>query len=234
MNKNKTDEDKKKDKSSKFKLAVIIFVVLDIITAIILLFLLPRYCKKPDNGASISSSNREPIYNGQSLSNRLISLVNAEIELEGFDNDDINKVISITAKDNYPDSFSVSITFSSDSYTYLYKVNNCKYPEDKNGYDNFVSYLLKNNKELDADIDLDKYDISKDEVINTEKQCKYVIYKSISNNKYVSGFFSINNEYRVYHNIEYLDNNDPFSKPCTEVIKENNILYDFYTYLLTL
>lgn len=234
MYKNKADEDKKKDKPSKFKLAVIIFVILDLIVAVILFFLLPRYCKKQETGSSTSSSNREPIYNGQSLNNRLINLVNTEIELEGFDNDDINKVISITAEDNYPDSFSVSITFSSSSNIYLYKVNNCKYPEDKNGYDNFVSYLLKDNKELDADIDLNKYDISKDEVINTDKACKYAIYKSISNNKYVSGFYLVNNEYRVYHNIEYINNGDPFSKPCTEVIKEDNILYDLYTYLRTL
>ena len=232
MNTNKTDEDKKKDKPSKFKIGVIVFVILDIIVAIILFFVLPRYCKKPDTSGASSSSNRESKYNSQQLNTRLINLVNTEIELEGFDSDDINKVISITAVDNYPNDFSVSITCSSDSNIYVYKIDNYQYPEDKNGYDNFVSYLLKDNKELSADIGLDKYAIAKEEVINTDKVCKYVIYKSISNNKYLSGFYSINNEYRVYQHIELTDNTDPFNKPCTEVIKEDNVLYDFYTYLL--
>ena len=142
----------------------------------------------------------------------------------------------IPAKLSYIDdydsgSFSLSISVLSETgRVYLYTADNVSYPEDKSKFDNLVSYLLLEDTPDIFDGDnfaLETFNKT-EEVISTDKVCKYVISSNISGtSSYLDGFYFENNNYYVYQNKE-VTNDNPFGETATMVIEPSSTLYPYY------
>ena len=226
-NTNNQQENKKKN----IKKFLLIFFLFDLIVAIIfLLFLGIQRCSGP---SSHNSSNPSINYDVEKLDNKFKSIVNSyRLGPGGMSADNIVEVEAVTYIDNYDSgSFSLSITVLSESNkVYLYTANNVSYPEDKSKFDNLVSYLLLEDTPDIFDGDnfaLETFNKT-EEVISTDKVCKYVISSNISGTaSYLDGFYFENNNYYVYQNKE-VTNDNPFGEAATMVIEPSDPLYPYY------
>lgn len=253
MDKNNTDNNKEKklDRSQKIRIAIGAFLVIDFIIFIILFLLLPRYCSKKDvNNSSNVSSIKEP-YNGQDLNNRLLNLVKEQIELDGFDEDNISSVVTFSYEEDVQGNFKINITASSDENAYLYTATSCKY-EIKDDKDNPFNHLNSGDFTINGDISVSKYKKTAGSVevatsnAGTVRNGNFITYESVSNNKYFSGYRFKDNQLKIYQHIEVNDeftlakdidplkNIKPDVAAKVEIVNNNHPLYDFYTYLGTL
>ncbi len=221
-------QDSKKKNIKKF---LIIFFLFDLVVAIIfLLFLGIQRCSGP---SSHNSSNPSINYDVEKLDNKFKSIVNSyRLGPGGMSSDNIIEVEAVTYTDNYDSgAFSLSISVLSESNkVYLYTANNVSYPEDKSKFDNLVSYLLLEDTPDIFDGDnfaLETFNKT-EEVITTDKVCKYVISSNISGTAtYLDGFYFENNNYYLYQNKE-VTNDNPFGETATMVIEPSNPLYQYY------
>ena len=230
MDNNNTNnqQDNKKKNVKKF---LFIFFLFDLVVAIIfLLFLGIQRCSGP---SSHNSSNPSINYDVEKLDNKFKSIVNSyRLGPGGMASDNIIEVEAVTYTDNYDGgNFSLSITVLSETgRVYLYIANNVSYPEDKSRFGNLVSYLLLEDTPDIFDGDnfaLETFNKT-EEVISTDKVCKYVISSNISGTAtYLDGFYFENNNYYVYQNKE-VTNDDPFGEAATMVIEPSNPLYPYY------
>ena len=226
-NTNNQQENKKKN----IKKFLIIFFLFDLVVALIfLLFLGIQRCSGP---RSNPPSNPPHNYDVEKLDNKFKNIVHSyRLGPGGMASDNIIEVEAVTYTDNYDSgNFSLSISVLSETgRVYLYTANNVSYPEDKSKFDNFVSYLLLEDTPDIFDGDnfaLETFNKT-EEVISTDKVCKYVISSNISGTaSYLDGFYFENNNYYVYQNKE-VTNDNPFGETATMVIEPSSPLCPYY------
>ena len=180
------------------------------------------------NGASSNSSSQDNETNLK-IDNMFKSLVNKQIELDSFDGT-VNNIAVVTYTESYPNNFTLNITAYNDTKVYVYEMDAYTYDGDKNEYENFVSYLLLNNKyqSLDASVNLRVFDKDNTSITTSKTQNRYVMSRTPSDTCYISGFYQENNEYHVYFNKEVTTGNDPFVDTATQVIGVSSPLYGYY------
>ena len=226
-------EQKQDNKKKNIKKFLIIFFLFDLVVAIIfLLFLGIQRCSGP---TSQHSSNPSINYDVEKLDNKFKNIVNSyRLGPGGMSADNIIEVEAVTYTDNYDSgAFSLSISVLSETgRVYLYTANNVSYPEDKSKFDNLVSYLLLEDTpnifdNEGASFELETFNKT-EEVISTDKVCKYIISSNISGTaSYLDGFYFENNNYYVYQNKE-VTNDNPFGEAATMVIEPSSLLYQYY------
>ena len=239
QNKQEQKEDGKEKREQTLKVVITssICTLLFIVILLLLVLLGLKKCQPVSNGdTSNSSSSSQPV--DTERNNRITDvfkdIVNKQMQLDGFDSDDIKNVVAVIYEDNYPTQFGLNIIVNSETKVYYYYASDVNYPEDKSGYDNFVSYLLMNtsNHVLNGDITLSLSDKT-NEVINTSKTSyKAIISKSASNDKYLSGFYYENNNFFVYQKRLIVDSQEPFTGVGNQRIDNLSPLYDYYRDLL--
>lgn len=221
-------QDSKKKNIKKF---LLIFFLFDLVVALIfLLFLGIQRCS---GHSSHNSSNPSINYDVEKLDNKFKNIVNSyRLGPGSMSSDNIIEVEAVTYTDNYDSgSFSLSISVLSETgRVYLYTANNVSYPEDKSKFDNLISYLLLEDTPDIFDGDnfaLETFNKT-EEVITTDKACKYVISSTISGTAtYLDGFYFENNNYYVYQN-KKVTNDNPFGEAATTVIEPSSPLYPYY------
>ena len=234
-----TNEEKKQDKKKDgYKTAIISSVCALLLLIIILLLVIfgCKYCSNihGDHGSysSADSSSGGPTYNydNESLNNQFIKIVNYERLVAGYE-EAPTRVVAVTYTDNYPNSFSLSITALGGTTVYYYHLDNYSYTGETSSYDNCIGYILTLNisDRLDNTASLSKGD-TLDSAISPNKGGKYVIY-STNPNKYFSGFYYENNEYRIYQHIEFNSGDNPFNEEPTLKVDSTEPLYGYYQLL---
>ena len=233
MDSNNTNNNQQDNKKKNIKKFLLIFFLFDLVVAIIfLLFLGIQRCSGP---SSHNSSNPSINYDVEKLGNKFKIIVNSyRLGPGGMSADNIIEVEAVTYTDNYNSgSFSLSISVLSETgRVYLYTANNVSYPEDKSKFDNLISYLLLEDTPNIFDNEVASFELETfnktEEVISTDKVCKYIISSNISGTTtYLDGFYFENNNYYVYQNKE-VTNDNPFGETATTVIEPSNPLYPYY------
>lgn len=237
-------QDNKKQARRTLK-TVMVTVVCTLLVVIILLFVvlicLKGGCNKNKSNSSNTSSSYTKIYDNKKLDIVFKKIVNQRLIVNGFDTDNLKDVYAVSYIDNYPNSFSLSISVSSESSKmYYYSLDNTSYPDNKDGYDNFVSYLLSIDSNNDMNyllepgtgindnVSLVYEDILINERINNTSKANNRYYlTSDSGDKHLTGYYVENDIYHVYQYEAYLDNTDPFINDGF-VIDINNPLYGYY------
>lgn len=202
-------------------------VVLFLVAIALLIIFGVKRCSKNNSSNNESSSNE--IYDSNQLNDAFKYLVNKKIDKEGL-NDQINNIIAVTYSDNYPNSFSLNISGYNDNKIYYYAITNYSYPSNKNGYDNFVSYLLLNNnyQSIDTDVNLGILTRDNNGVITSKTNNKYLIGKSLTDTRFLFGYYVDNDSYYVYHHKEVEEGIDPFISDPSMIINSDSPLYGYY------
>lgn len=228
----KEGNEEKKPLIKKIILGVIIFLLLSGIIFLILFGV--SKCSKASNKGSSSSS--EPTYteryNTSNLDNVFKKIVKASLDDYSI-SDDVNQIYAVTYIDNRlsNNTFDLEITASgNDNHFYYLSISNGKYEVENK---DLIPYLLDlTTYIIDGDIDLVTYEVI-NETINTSKtNNNYVIVKSTTDNKYLSGYYFEDNIYHIYPRKELLDNNDPFLSEGNNITSED-LLFDYYYFLLS-
>lgn len=228
-------KEQKKEENKKTLKTVIISVVctlLFIIILLLLIFLGLKYCSNihGDHGSySSSDSSSEPTYNydNAALNTQFFNIVNYERIADGYEAAP-NKVVAVSYTDNYPNSFSISITALSGNTLYYYHLVNHNYTGDTSSYNNCIEYIYSLNitDRLDSGGALQTSTVT-NETIETDKGSHYVI-SSATPLKYFSGFYLDNNQYKVYNYIEFTSGDNPFNTEPSFKVNSNDPLYGYY------
>ena len=233
QNKKEYVEGRDEKMSSTFKVVMITVISTLLIIAVLLLLLL--FGMKKCQGNTNSGSSEPPIdtERNNKISDVFKDIVKKQMITFGFDEDELKNVNAISYKDNYPSSFSLNITVTSGSKVYYYMANDINYPSDKNGYDNFLSYLLldSTSHSLIGDIDmtsLEKSDIS----INTTKETYKAVIGTSTEGSYLSGFTYEEDSFSIYQKRLIVEGNDPFLGVGDQKISNGDPLYNYYQGLL--
>ena len=234
-NKQNNKEQKQQDNDDKKKTlkTVITTIFCTLLFIIILLLLILLGLKKcvsdnneilPNSGAPSSSIKYD--YDINKIDDVFKKIVKNQLFVDGFDEDPLKDVISVTYSDTVT-SFNLNIEVRSDTKVYYYRLSNYPY----SGFDNFVPYLL--SLDLDTKLSLNEGTISLDtylptlETITTDKQCKYLISSNMSGTtKYFSGYYFQDNQYYIYQHQELTSN--PFNEASNQIINIDSPLYNYY------
>ena len=158
------------------------------------------------------------------------TLVNYHMTVMDFDEKDkAENLVTITYQDN-GSSFDLSILAESvHANVILFDVKQCQY----DGFANFMEYLLDPNRSdyLDADNTISLLVFDRNTVLTSKKQYKYLCYRNQLTDHYFSGFYYENNQFYLYQKREF-NNEDPFDSEADQIINKDDLLYDFYRYLL--
>ena len=226
------NKEQKKEQRNVLISTIIKIVCVVLLLAVIALFIIfgVKRCSKNNSSNSEPSSNE--IYNNDQLNNIFKYLVSKKINKEGL-GDQINSVITVTYSDNYPNNFSLNISGYNDNKIYYYEITDYSYPSNKEGYDNFVSYLLLNNnyQSLTGNINLGSINRDNYSVTTSKTSNKYVVGKSPTDKRFLFGYYLDNDSYYAYNNKLVEDNVDPFVSSPDLVINNQNLLYNYYQYL---
>ena len=161
-----------------------------------------KKCNKDNSGlpfnSGSSSSSIKYDYDVNKIDDVFKKIVKNQLIVDGFDEDPLKDVISVTYSDATT-SFNLNIEVRSDTRVYYYRLSNYPY----SGFDNFVRYLL--SLDLNTKLSINEGSISLDtylptlETITTDKQCKYLISSNMSGTtKYFSGYYYQDNQYYIY------------------------------------
>ena len=189
-----------------------------------------------------TSSEYVEIYDNVTLNDVFKKIVNKHLFINFDENKEMSDVIAVTYKDNYPNKFDLSITASTDDEVFFYSITNCVYQNNVDGYDNLVTYLLKQNTvdhlvfmsdseegDLDFLVDLNRANKTTAEVITTNKpNPHFVTSMTLSSVKYISGYYYQDNKYYVYDRLEYTDQNNPLGNNQGTLIDDTSLLYGYY------
>ena len=235
---NKQIEQGNQEEKSSTKKIVSIFIGLDILLVIVVVLLLClKGCKTPVKQPT------EPEVIDMVRVNKITDvfreMVKKNIQYNGFDNDELDKVMAVTYEDNYPDSFSLKLSVTSETKVYYCVVNDYPYDGNKEEYSDFVSYLLLDiteYKPTNSYTELHPYAKTETRVNTSKTVNRYVIGETSSEPKdnYLYGFYRENNEFYVCQDKLVEDGVDPFSSPSNQVIKSDSPLFDYYGALLTI
>ena len=240
MNEHKKNEQQSKKEhrekvSSTYKAAMITVITTLLIIAILLLLILFGM-KKCQGNNQTSTSSEQPIdtETNAKISKSFLDIVKTQLDLDGYDTDELKSVVAFTYEDNYPTKFSLNIVSSSDTKVYYYSANDVNYPENKDGYNDFVSYLLDydTNQMLDGDVELSLLDKTSDSINTSKTSYKAVVSKDAGDNKYVSGFTYEDNSFFIYQKRLIVGGQDPFTGAGDQKISSGEPLFDYYRGLL--
>ena len=236
IDKQEVKEEKKEQGKHDLKVVVtsIVCALLFIIILLLLVLLGLKKCNKdnsglPSSGGSLDSSIKYD-YDVNKIDDVFKKIVKNQLHVDGFDEDPLKDVISVTYSDTTT-SFNLNIEVRSDTKVYYYRLSNYPY----SGFDNFVPYLL--SLDLDIKLSLNEGTISLDtylttlETITTDNRCKYLISSNMSGTtKYFSGYYYQDNQYYIYQHQELTSN--PFNEASNQVINLDSPLYGYYQSLL--
>jgi len=246
-------EEQKQEENKKTLKTVITSVICTLLFIIILLLLILLGLKKcmgrvqdigdSSNNESTSSEYVE-IYDYVALNNVFKKIVNKHLFINFDESKEMSDVIAVTYTDNYPNKFNLSITACTEDEVFFYSITNCVYQNNIDGYDNLVTYLLKQDKaepqhlvfmsdseagDLDFSVDLTRANKTSAEVINTNKpNSHFITSMTPSSVKYISGYYYQDNKYYVYDRLEYTDQNNPLGNKEAILIEETSLLYGYY------
>ncbi len=228
------EEGRKEKVSNTFKVAMITMISTLLLIAILLILVLLGMKRCAPNNSRGSSSESINTERNNKISDVFMSVVKKQMVTFGFDNDELKEVNLVAYKDNYPTSFDLNITVSSDTKVYYYYVENVTYPSNKDGYDNFVSYLLldSTSHSLVGSIDLTSLEKSEASFNTSKSSYKAVISKDISDNKYLSGFAYEDNSFFIYQKRLISEGNDPLNGVGDQKISNDSPLFDYYRGLI--
>ena len=235
--KQQSQQEEKETDKKKYTLKVVITTVIATLLLITILLLCVLFGLKncsdhsKDNTSSELSIDTE---RNNKISDVFKDIVNKQMIFDGYDADTLKSVNVVAYQDNYPSNFNLNIVISSESKVYYYYASDVNYPSDKNGYDNFVSYLLKedNNHILDGDISLSVLDKTNASFNTSKSSYKAVISKDIGDNKYLSGFTYEDNSFFIYQKRLLTEGEDPFSGVGDQKISNDSPLYHYYRGLI--
>ena len=236
----KTKENKKieqgnQEEKSSTKKIVSIFIGLDILLVIIVVLLLClKGCKTP---VEQPTEPEVDMIRVNKITDVFREMVKKNIQYNGFDNDELDKVMAVTYEDNYPDNFSLKLSVTSQTKVYYCVVNDYPYDGNKEEYNDFVSYLLLDTTEYkptNSYTELHPYAKTETRVNTSKTVNRYVIGETSSEPKdnYLYGLYRENNEFYVYQDKLVEEGIDLFLNPSNQVIKSDSILYDYYQGLL--
>lgn len=229
-----TEEKKElnQEENKKTIKTVIISVACTLLFVIIVLLLVLlglKQCSRVSDNSGSTSTSGEPTYNydNTTLNSQFLNIVNYERIADGYEAAP-NKVVAVSYTDNYPNSFSISITALSGNTLYYYHLVNHNNTGDASSYDNCIGYIYSLNitDRLDSGGALQTSTVT-NETIETDKGNHYVI-SSATPLKYFSGFYLDNNQYKVYNYIEFTSGDNPFNTEPSFKVNSNNPLYGYY------
>ena len=232
---NKQIEQGNQEEKSSTKKIVSIFIGLDILLVIIVVLLLClKGCKTP---VEQPTEPEVDMIRVNKITDVFREMVKKNIQYNGFDNDELDKVMAVTYEDNYPDSFSLKLSVTSETKVYYCVVNDYPYDGNKEEYNDFVSYLLLDTTEYkptNSYTELHPYAKTETRVNTSKTVNRYVIGETSSEPKdnYLYGLYRENNEFYVYQDKLVEEGIDLFLNPSNQVIKSDSILYDYYQGLL--
>ena len=247
--KQEAKEQKKKENKKTLKTVVtsVICILLFIIILLLLILLGLKKCgSRLDLGNSSNNENTSSeyveIYDNVTLNDVFKKIVNKHLFINFDENKEMNDVIAVTYRDNYPNKFDLSITACTDDEVFFYSITNCVYQNNVDGYDNLVTYLLKQDTvnhlvfmadseigDIDFHVDLDRANKTTAEVVATNKpNPHFVTSMTLSSVKYISGYFYQDNKYYVYDKLEYTDQNNPLGNNEGTLIDDTSLLYGYY------
>ena len=234
-NKQNNKEQKQQDNDDKKKtlktvITTVICTLLFIIILLLLILLGLKKCARDNNGQLPNSGEPDSSikydYDVNKIDDVFKKIVKNQLIVDGFDEDPLKDVISVTYSDTTT-SFNLNIEVRSDTKVYYYRLSNYPY----SGFDNFVPYLL--SLDLNTELSLNEGSISLDtyvptlETITADKQCKYLISSNMSGTtKYFSGYYYQDNQYYIYQHQELTSN--PFNEVSNQVINLDSPLYGYY------
>lgn len=206
-----------------------IIATFDLLVAIFfLVFLGVKQCSQSKSSNSGSSSDSTIKYDTTKLNDAFKYLVDKQMLIDGYD-DTLDKVVSVTCVDTYPNTFSLNITITSENSIYFYNLSGYNYPESKEGYEDFASYLLLNDnyKSLNPTVSMEQADkVDSTNFPTTKTNNNYVVGQN--NHYYFSGSYFENNNYYIYQKKEIESGADPFAQDADQVIDVNSPLYSYY------
>lgn len=243
-------KEQKKEGNKKTLKAVITSVICTLLFIIILLLLILLGLKKCATRLGDSSNNESTsseyveIYDNVTLNDVFKKIVNKHLFINFDENKEMSDIIAVTYTDNYPNKFDLSITACTEDEVFFYSITNCVYQNNVDGYDNLVTYLLKQDKaepqhlvfmsdseigDLDFSVDLSRANKNTAEVITTNKaNSHFVTSMTPSSIKYISGYYDQDNNYYVYDRLEYTDQNNPLGNNEGTLIDDTSLLYGYY------
>ena len=234
---NKELEQKKlnQEENKKTIKTVIISVactLLFVIVVLLLVLLGLKQCSRVSDNSGSTRTSSEPTYNydNTTLNAQFLNIVNHERIADGYEAAS-NKVVAVSYTDNYPNSFSISITALSGNTLYYYHLVNHNYTGDTSSYDNCIGCILSIdiNDRLDGSASIVK-STATSETIVTDKGNHYLI-SNADPIKHFSGFYLDNNEYQVYNYIEFTSGDNPFNTESSFKANSSSPLYGYYQYL---
>ena len=246
-------KEQKKEENKKTLKTVVTSVICALLFIIILLLLILLGLKKcmgrvPDIGDSSNNDNTSSeyveIYDNVTLNDVFKKIVSRHLFINFDENKEMSDIIAVTYTDNYPNKFDLSITACTEDEVFFYSITNCVYQNNVDGYDNLVTYLLKQDKaepqhlvfmsdseigDLDFSVDLSRANKTTAEVITTNKaNSHFVTSITPSSVKYISGYYYQDNKYYVYDRLEYTDQNNPLGNNEGTLIDDTSLLYGYY------
>ena len=243
-------KEQKKEENKKTLKTVVTSVICTLLFIIILLLLILLGLKKCSGHLDLGNSSNDEntsseyveIYDNVTLNDVFKKIVNKHLFINFDENKEMNDVIAVIYKDNYPNKFDLSITASTDDEVFFYSITNCVYQTNVDEYDNLVTYLLKQNTvdhlvfmsdseegDLDFSVDLNRANKNTAEVITTNKpDSHFVTSMTPSSVKYISGYYYQDNKYYVYDRLEYTDQNNPLGNNEGTLINDTSLLYGYY------
>ena len=243
-------KEQKKEENKKTLKTVITSVICTLLFIIILLLLILLGLKKcvarlgDSSNNDNTSSEYVEIYDNVTLNDVFKKIVSKHLFINFGEDKEMSDIIAVTYTDNYPNKFDLSITACTEDEVFFYSITNCVYQNNVDGYDNLVTYLLKQDKaepqhlvfmsdseigDLDFSVDLSRANKNTAEVITTNKaNSHFVTSITPSSVKYISGYYYQDNKYYVYDKLEYTDQNNPLGNNEGTLIDDTSLLYGYY------
>ena len=180
----------------------------------------------PPNNSSNSSTLPDNLLN-VNFHNKLIEIVEGEIEDAGFTLEEVEVINAVAIEDNYPNNFSLNVACRSESNVYIYELVEYPYISANENDDNAIKYLTSLT-EIDADqkdVTMAKYPLA-DEVYSENKTSGYISY-----NGRFSGYSFSDNVFKVYFDQQIINVSNPYEGASYISVGQNDQLYGLYTYI---
>lgn len=229
-NKNKYyfgNNDQIEDYTNQLMLIIIIngLMVIIIILFIIFCFINPHETIPPNNSSNSSTLPDNSL--NVNFHNKLIEIVEGEIEDAGFTLEEVEVINAVAIEDNYPNNFSLNVACRSESNVYIYELVEYPYISANENDDNAIKYLTSLT-EIDADqkdVTMAKYPLA-DEVYSENKTSGYISY-----NGRFSGYSFSDNVFKVYFDQQIINVSNPYEGASYISVGQNDQLYGLYTYI---
>ena len=233
--KENNNQESKQEEKKPSKKAISIFIAVDVLIVIIIILLLClKNCKPVPNQ---DNSGEQPIdtVRVNKITDIFRSIVKKNMDYVSITDNNIDKVVGITYSDNYPNTFNLNISVTTESNLYYLTISDYTYDGNKEEYNNFLDYLLLDTTEYKVshgNNDIYKSSILDTKITTSQNVNRYIISESTGGDKYINGFYKDNNEFYVYQNTLITEGVDPFTKSSNQIIKSDSPLYDYYRALL--